>query len=254
MATGRTHAKHWRVYASGYDLSSHTLTFGPLTETYSDEGVATLTDAVKGTLPGRATIGIGTLNGVFDNTATTGLHIVAGTTAKRVVMAAGGIRTAPAAGDPVFAGEFEQLGYHAITNDDGIVTVSIPFGASSAAASSLAYGRPWGRLLHALSAATAANSATGAGVDNAAASTAGGFFVYQVTAGDGTATLSVDDSADDSSYSALSGATSGELDMTSRQSGIVALGTTATVKRYLRWQVSLNTATTVTFASAFVRG
>ena len=77
---------------------------------------------------------------------------------------------------------------------------------------------------------------------------------WQVFAGDGTATISVDDSADDNTYGALSGATSGEIDFSSPSSGFVALATTATVKRYIRWQLSLNTANTVTFALAFVRG
>ena len=109
-------------------------------------------------------------------------------------------------------------------------------------------------MLHTKSAETAANSATGAGIDNGAASTAGGYLAFMGFAGNGTATISIDDSADDSSYSALSGATSGELDFSSVQFGLVALGTTATVRQYLRWQLALNTATTVTFALAFVRG
>ena len=36
-------------------------------------------------------------------------------------------------------------------------------------------------------------------------------------------------------------------------SGMVAISTTATVRRYLRWQISLGTATTATFALAFIR-
>ena len=79
--------------------------------------------------------------------------------------------------------------------------------------------------------------------------------MYQVFAGDGTATISVEDATtnSDANFAALTGATSGEIDFSTPTAGIVAIGRTATVRRYLRWQISLNTATTVTFALAFVR-
>jgi len=167
-----------------------------------------------------------------------------------------GIRAAPAAGDPVYVWQgIANGGVGDFSNG------SIPFNISFAnwdVNNLINYRQPpWGRLLHADGAATAANSTTGAGVDNGAASSYGGYFVYSVYAAndnDVTYTLSVDDSADDSSYSALSGATSGELTFTGAAVGIVPLATNATVRRYLRWQLALGTATSVTFTSAFVRG
>lgn len=252
MATGRTVNRWTRVYIDGYDLSCNARTIGPLKVEFDTPDLTTLCDGVMGVLPNQAHISPGELNGVMDNTATTGIQAVLSTAGTyRDVMIPIGIRAAPAAGDPVFMGSFEQLSYQA-TDDGGAVVVNIPFGEYDVQRVGN-YTKPWGLLLHSLSAATAANSAT-ADVDNGAATTAGGWLMYQVTAGDGTATISIDDSANDSDWLALSGATSGELDCSSVQHGIVALGVTATVRRYLRWQISLNSANTVTFALAFVRG
>src|SRR3990167_9016423 len=185
MATGRTVSRWLRVYLSGYDLSGYSRNIGPLAQVYDAVGEPAAADAVKGYLPNHATLGLGTLNGIFDNTATSGLHVLqsAGSGARHVVTVALGVRAAPAAGDPVYCGEFEQQAYMADPNS-GMVFATIPFAPTSEAAATLAYDRPWGNLLHALAAATAANTATG-GVDGLAATSFGGVFVYHVTAGDG---------------------------------------------------------------------
>lgn len=252
MATGRTVPKHVRVYGGGYQLCGYTQTIGPLNWSYDTAALTTMCDSATGILNNQPHIGLGTLNGVFDNTATTGLHALASTPAAWDMMVAVGIRAAPAAGDPVFCGKFMQSGYTMVENA-GAVTVTMPF-TEWDAGDLPTYDVPWGRLIHAYGAETAANSTTGAGVNNGAATTAGGYMMYQVFAGNGTATISIDDSADDTTYGALSGATTGELNFSTAQAGIVSLGTTATVKQYLRWQLALNSATTVTFALAFVRG
>jgi len=131
--------------------------------------------------------------------------------------------------------------------------VTIPFGAFDPTESML-YSKPWGNLLHALSAATAANSGT-ADHDHGAQTTAGGWMMYQVTAGDGTATIKVQHSATDvdGDFADLTAATSGVIDCSAVQSGIVQCAVTETVERYTRWQIVLGTATTVTFALAFIR-
>jgi len=237
----------------GYDISGDSRAIGPLVQTFDEADLTGFSHEIKGVLPGHAMLGLGAFNGVFNDTETTGIHNILGTTGgvMRTVMVAIGMGAEPVAGDFVYAGEFEQMGYDA---DPTGVYVNAPFGNSSVRASTLLYDNPFGVLLHPNSAATAANSATGAGIDTAGGeTTSGGWLEYQVFAGNGTATISVDDSADDSSYSALSGATSGEIDCSSVQYGRVALGRTATVRQYLRWQISLNTATTVTFALSFHR-
>ena len=253
--TGRTVSKHTRFYMDGYDLSGDVRSVGPLTWELEVSAETALTDGVKNVLPNHATISPGTLDAFLDNTATTGLHVIAsGAGTKRTVMIPVGMRAAPAAGDPVFVGQFEQAGYQQA--GDVYVGVNIPFEGWSDTASSLAYGIPWGLLLHANGAETAANSTTGAGIDGGAQTTAGGYMVYQIFGGTGAVTISIDDSADDSSYAALDDATTGEIaDASVPQAGIIALGKTATVEQYLRWQIAAGGGfSTVTFALAFVRG
>lgn len=260
MATGRILTKDYRVYQDGYDLSGFGRTVGPLSLEYGEvDMTAHMSDAVKGFFQGDAQVNIGTLNAVFDNTATTGLHAVAGTSGvSRTVLVAIGIRAAPSDGDPCFGGSFIQSGYQA-QDDGGAVTVNIPYAGWAANAATLLYSCPWGVLLHANAARTSASGAnTAVGYDNpsAGATAKGGYFLYQILAGNGTATLSVDDSAtnaNDAAFAALSGATTGSINCAAGVSGIVALGTGATVRRYLRWQIAFGTATSVTFASAFMR-
>lgn len=254
MATGRTTDNNIRFYADGYDWSGMTRSVGPLIWTFDEGDQTCLTDGVKNVLLGQPMVGVGTLNGVFDNTATTGLHILAsGAGVMRTVMVPIGIRAAPAQGDPVYMGEFEQKDYMGVTGSVATYA-TVAFAQSSARASTFLYDKPWGWLLHAKGAETAVNTAVGID-DNGAATAFGGYLVYQVFAGNGTATIKVQDAATNSngSFSDLSGATSGSIDCSTPKYGRVAIGRTATVRQYLRWQIVFGTATTVTFALAFVR-
>lgn len=250
----RTVTKWARFYMDGYDLSGYARTVGPLEITFNTEDAAAMTDEIKNVVPDQPVINIGTLNAFFDNTATSGLHVVAsGAGLMRNVMIPIGFLAAPAAGDPVFCGQFEQQGY----TEEGQTNayVSIPFGGWSGSASSLLYSKPWGSLVHAKNAETAVNTGTGIN-DRGAATTAGGYFVYQIFSSNGTVTVKMQDAATNTnpSFADLSGATSGSVDASSApKSGMVALATNATVRQYLRWQIVFGTATTVTFACAFVR-
>lgn len=261
MATGRTLPKYWRTYIDGYDYSGFTRTIGPLELTYDEVDLTvTQSDTIKGYLPGHAQANVGTLNAVFDNTATTGLHALAATAGgHRNVLVAMGIRAAPAAGDPCFGGVFLQKAYTPI-DDGGAVTVTIPFTGWPSNATTLNLYSPFGTLLHANGAETVVNSSTGfdnlTGVNS---TTGGGYLVYQVLASSNaahTATLKVQDAATnlDASFADLTGATTGVITVTAGVSGVVAIAPTATVRRYLRWQIVLGTATSVTFLLSFHRG
>lgn len=254
MTTGRTVEKYTRVFADGYDVSGMARKVGPLELTYAEANLTAMADAVKGYLPNTPHVNCGTLDAVFDNTVTTGIHAVLGTAGtKRTVMVCKGIQAAPAQGDPVFSGVFLQKAYQA-ANDSGAVTVTIPFSGWAADAAYL-QASPWGVLLNANTARTAVNSAIGVD-DRGGATTTGGYMTYQVTAGNGTATILVQDAATntDGSFAALSGATTGSINCAVVQHGIVALAAGATVRRYLRWQITLGTATSVNFVLAFNRG
>ena len=251
MATGRTHSRFSRVYIDGYDMSGYSRSWGTLSCTFEEGIDDALNYNVKAVMPGMANVSMGPLNGLFDNTATSGLHVIMnGAGALRNVMVPIGIRAVPADNDPVFAGQFIQGAYQG--GNENPVTATIPLNNADYLSSNLQYVRPWGALLHASAAETAANSDTG--LDQAAQTTAGGWMMYQVFAGDGNAAIKVQDADTnlDGSFGDL--LTSGNIDCSSPTSGVISLASTATVERYVRWQVALDTATTVTFALSFHRG
>ena len=248
----RTHNKHVRAYVDGTDLSGYSRSIGALAWTFDAEPDAAFTDEAKNIVMGKCDIQAGTLNAFLDND-TSGLFTLANSGyGTQNLMVAIGANASPAAGDPVFAWMFEQTAY-SVEQGAGFVSVSVPFGGASYA-STLTYKKPWGRLLHAKGAETAVNTATG--IDDSASSSYGGILVYHLFSSDGTVTLKVQDAStnSDGSFSDLSGATSGSINASvTPASGMVAISTTATVRRYLRWQISLGTATTATFALAFIR-
>lgn len=255
MATGRTTSKYLRVYVGGYDLSGHGRQIGPLRETYQEVAGASFADEVIGILNHQAQLGVGTLNGWFDNSAA-GLQALhaAGPGLRHVVSVALGIRAAPAIGDPVYAGEFEQGEYLAIPAG-GMVTAAVPFAAASAQSGTRLYDDPWGVLLLDAAARTGANADPGEDNPTGAATDFGGFMAYHILGGNGTATLKVQDAATntDGSFADLTGATTGSVDCSTPQAGVVALARNATVRRYLRWQLALGTATSVSAVLSFHR-
>jgi len=251
-----------RVYVDGYDLSGYSRTIGPLEITYDEADLtAHMSDTVKGYLPNHAHTNLGTLNAVFDNTATVGLHALMATAGTaRTVLVPVGVQGAPAQGDPCFGGTFTDGAYQ-ITEDAGAVTANIPWSGWAANATTRDYPLAWGTLLHenvARTEATGINADVGFDNITGAATAKGGFFLYQIFAGDGTATLSVQDAAvnNDGGFALLAGATTGVINCAVPSAGII-VPTTLTVRQYLRWQIDFNagggTATTVTFATAFFR-
>lgn len=249
----RTHNKHVRAYVDGVDLSGYSRQVGALVWTFDAEPDAAFSDEVKNILVGKCDIQAGTLNAFMDNDAA-GLYALTNSGAgTRNLMVAIGANAAPVAGDNIFAWQFEQTDF-AVEQGAGFVSVTVPFGGASYA-STLAYKKPWGRLLHAKGAETDVNASTGID-DNGSSSALGGIFVYHLFSSDGTVTLKVQDASSnlDGSFGDLAGATSGSIDgSVSPAHGMVAIGNTATVKRYLRWQLAFGTATGATFACAFIR-
>lgn len=250
----RTVDRLTRVYWDGFDISGMARTVGPCGVVFDEADLTAISDSVKGMLSNRSQMNCEFVNGLLDNTATTGLHTVGLTAgAKRTLLIAFGLLAVPAAGDPAFGGQFEQGAYAAVS-EAGAMTVNLPFMGWAGEATFNGNYRPFGILVHALGAETAVNTATGQD-DNLAATSQGGYMTYHVTAGDGTATLTVQDAATntDVSFANITGVTTGSINCAVVQHGIVA-ATTTTIRRYLRWQIVLGTATTVTFVMAFTRG
>lgn len=254
--TGRTVSKYTRLYggtaAFGLDLSADTTAFGEIGLDADFTENAAYSWEVKGGILGSITQTLGPINQVINSDGTTLAHDrLAGAQGTTItLLLALGIRQAPTYGTDIVAGEWELKSY--VRDDtDGMVTATIQLAKKAGVVN---YPRFFGKLLHALGAETAANTGTTVVVNNGAASAAGGYFVYCLTAVDaGTATLSVDESADGTTYTALTGATSGAL--AAPAAGIVHLATDAAVKQYLRFQVALaGGASTATFVSGFIRG
>jgi len=255
--SGRTTLKNYRIYVDGRDMSGYSRSFGPLACTFEEGMDDSIDKDVKAVTLGNATVGMGTLNGIYDNTASVGIHAHLQTAGvERTVLIGIGIQTPPVNNDIAFMGTFNQTGYEVGASDNPI-TVSIPFANTHFGADNLYYARPWGVLLWALAAQTAANSS--AGLDQLAQTTLGGYMCYQITAAAGggnmTATIKVQDASinTDGNFGDL--ISSGVINCVGGGvSGIVQLAPTATVKQFVRPQILLGTATSVTVALAFVRG
>lgn len=258
MATGRTLPAFHRIYLDGYDMNRYVVDTGGQGIECTIAEKAALSDGCVGSLPSKTTVSCGPINGIFDNTATSGLHVVASAAqgVKRNVMVVYGIQGEPAVGDYLFAAP--MITNYFATNDAGAIKPALLNFPALDQASNMAYRQFFGRLLHTWSAASAANSSNTPNVDDGAATTAGGWLMWMISSitGSGTATVSVDDSANGTAWLALSGATSGAIaTATAPTSGIVQLATDATVRRYLRWQIAFGgSATAATFILAFIRG
>jgi hypothetical protein len=262
MTTGRTVNKYSRVYIDGYDMSCYARSIGPLSCTFAEGIDDPLCQSITGVWPGQATVNPGTFNGIFDNTSDTGPHAILKTSGTdRDLMVPLGIQAVPAIGDPVFAGQFRQDDY--ITGPGETPSIlTIKFGPTTSGSSAMSYAQPWGVLLHDNSNSTAAY--TGLGIDNptAGATTKGGWMAYQVTnaAGTGfcTAAIKVQDASTNENGDFADLLSTGTINLGSggayvATSGVVALATTATVRRFVRWQLALTTATEVTFVLSFHR-
>jgi hypothetical protein len=240
-------------------MSPYGRTIGPLDVDIEMADISSWmgTDAIHNFLPNKANISAGKFDGLFDSTPTSGLNAIMGVGGVlRNLMVPIGIRAAPAMGDPCFCGVFGQKGF-APGESAGAMVTSIPF-VDWDAASVINYWKPWGRLLHAAGAETGAN--TGVGIDDVVISTAaGGWLMYQIFASNaaGTATISIDDSDTNvgADFDPLTGATTTAIAFGSIPcAGVIPIGTTATIRQFLRWQLALaGGMTSCNFALTFIR-
>ena len=253
---GRSLPDFQRVYINGYDMSGYTNDTSEKGVEFGEAPSMCFSDTVMGYLRTKPQVMAGPILGVFDNTATVGLHAIASTLpgSRANLMIARGVRTAPVYGDDVFAAPM-LLGSYKARGEEAVAVSMTMAGLDQTAG--LNYVQYFGKLLHVYQSYTAANSAN-TNIDNGAATTGGGWLMYHIRSitGAGTVTASIDDSANGSAWAALSGATTGAIATASAPtSGIVQLATTATVRQYLRWQFALGgSATAATLVLGFMRG
>jgi hypothetical protein len=138
-----------------------------------------------------------------------------------------------AIGDPAASIGAARTSYGVTRGADGSIATS------AAAESGIGYGVDWGFLLNARASATGTATTT---VDNAVATSRGAqAYLHVTTVAAGTVTVTVEDSADNSSFDAVSG-----LAFTATSAGTaqyLATSSTATIRRYLRYNVTGGTAT-----------
>lgn len=255
----RTNNRWIRPYLNGYRIGDYAASVGNLGFKHEVTAEHTYTDEIKNAIPGRAEITADPINAVLAPSAATGLHELCSSGIGTFdYLVAYGVQAVPKAGDPIFAWRFDQAGYTSEPGS-GFVTVSIDmvdtFSTSNPAILG-GYSSPFGVLIHADGAETGVNSAAGID-DNGAASTKGGVFFWHLLSSNGTVTLKLQEAStnSDGNFSDVTGATSGSITAAvTPQSGQVALSSSASIKRYLRWQLAFGAADTATFVLGFHRG
>lgn len=254
----RTLPRHARIYQNGYDLSCETRSIGPGEWTADFTNERGLCWEIEGGLLGAERIALGQVNTILNwdaiaaNSPHDWIKDMDGDAVN--IMVPVGLGAAPAAGDPCYMLRQLQRASAVVPGDSGMVTTTIDY---EPGVGLMTYAQPWGTLIHAKAARTAANSAIG--IDQLAATTYGGWWMVQVfsVVGAGTFTLKLQDAAvnADGSFADVATLTTGAIAHGSvPYSTVIALGATATVRRYLRWQLSLVGITSITFAMSFVRG
>lgn len=249
---GRTVSKFCKVYVGGFDITGYTRSIGSLDWSFDEADLTTIGDSVKGYLPNLANISMGVLNTVLDNTATTGMIAALSTPGPRGVMVAVGDRAAPALGNPVWMGYFNQGSFQA-AEEGGAMTLSLNFNAPYQDGTWDTYFVPWGVLLHPMGAETSStDGGTSAGIYNFGATCNGGTFAYQCQGTDSNSSyvLKLQSSDDNITYVDITGAT---VTVTARTGGIIEVAKTVAINQYVRWCLT-NVDSSVTFACAFAQG
>lgn len=139
----------------------------------------------------------------------------------------------------------KQIDYSATRGDDGSLTFNCDIQADG-------YGLEWGDQLT-VGVRTDTAATNGASLDGAASSAFGGQAYLQVFSVTGTSvTVKLQDSADDSSFSDISGMGFTTVNAGSRSDQRIAIANNATIRRYVR-AVTTGTFSNAQFAVQFVR-
>jgi hypothetical protein len=255
----RTNNKWIRPYISGYRAGGSIANVGSLGWAGDVSPEAAYTDEIKNAIVGMIEVQPMTLNTILAPGEAADLYaLFSSGVGTYDALIAYGVQAVPKAGDPIFAWRYDEAGYNAEPGS-GFVMANVNFSSTYATNNPAilgGYNSPFGVLIHADGAETAANTAAGID-DNGAASTKGGVFFWHLLSSDDPVTLTLQEASVNSNanFANVTGATSGSVDASAAPvSGQVALSPTAAIKRYLRWQIALGSATTATFILGFHRG
>ena len=233
-----------RLYAGGYDMSGDVSAINSINDSQALIEVTGLDSSAVERLAGLGD-GAVEINGWF-NAASGQIHAA--------LLNSGKVRTADVVvliplgvtvGDVCAFLVAKESNYGLNRGADGSLAVSSGYQANG-------FGIAWGLMLTA-GKRTDSSAATGSSIDNSSATATGASAVVEVfSLGSGTVTPVVQDSADNSSFSAISGLTF--TNVTSAPSAErLATSATATIRQYVRFATT-NTFTNAVIACGFKRG
>ena len=240
MATGKTHARFWRLIADGVDLSGDTRAIGSFGKTYEVHPVEGWSSGVKHFQLGRPEHFLNGYQAVFNNTAATGSYTELSAQEEYIISLIMGIRAAPIVGDPCFISTMEQTQFK-IDGTDAVL-INAEFVKSITDSD---HEDCWGVCL---APGTSLSSTTnGTSVNNGASSSNGALAHLHVTAtSSGSWTLKIQDSANDADWADLITFASDGSTVTAEAKDV-----TGTVDQYVRFQATRSAGTTsfwVTFS------
>lgn len=251
--TGKTHTRHCRFIAGGYDLSGDMRAVGSMGVTYEQAEATGWGNGSKQFLNGLGDVQLTGVTALFNNDATdigpvaAGSHTVLAGVTTTNASAFIGIRSAPAIGNPTFSSPVEQVAYSVAGGGNDPVTLTADY-RGSATLDVEPY--VFGVALHAGAALTATTN--NASVDNGASSADGWIAYLHATQTAGAMASNdwsfvIEHSANDTDWSTLATfAANGSAITSERKEG------TGTVNRYVRLK-STRTAGTARPWVSFIR-
>jgi len=232
MATGKTHARWFRLIVDEVNLSGDSRQVGDFGTTRQIAPIEGWSDGVVHYSLGQTEHMLSGYQAVFNNTAALGSHTELSAIEEYVISLPIGIRAAPAIGDPAFLSSMNQTLYTVDGTDAVLVNAEFVKAITDSD-----HEAAWGVVLAPGTAFTATDN--GASVDNAASSASGALAHLHVTVSDGgTWAYKVQDSANNSDWADL---------ITFSSDGTVIAGergdVAGTVDRYLRFQATRTSGT-----------
>jgi hypothetical protein len=234
VTRGLTHTRYCKMLAGGANLTGDTRTLSGAGYSYTEADATGWTGTML-SHPGRATLTLGSYQALYNTRAAAtgpiepGTHTTIATPEARIVTFILGIGEEPTIGAPAFSARALQLSYKADAPADDMVIINADF--TQEAATGIA-AKGWGQLLY--NGASVSSTTTAGSLDNGASTSAGAYAFLHITTSAGAMgsndwTITLEDSADDSSFSTIATFTADGSSATAEMQTIAG-----TVDRYTR--------------------
>ena len=235
MATGKTHARWYRLIMDAVNLSGDSRQIGSFGVEYDTADVTGWSDGVVNHLLGQPSHIFTGYQAVLNNTAVTGSHTELSAVEEYILSLFIGIRAAPAVGDMVFMTTVEQSAYTVDGSPSPMVSINAVKSITDAD-----HVKAFGVALAVGDELTATTNGTS--VDNGVASALGALAHLHITASDGgTWAFKVQDSPDDGAWADLITFSSDGTAIAAESGDVAAAATTP--DRYVRFQATRTSGT-----------